>query len=549
MQPLGQRLAPFGSRARCRAHLTGLTLLGSLAAAASVATAQTVTAVNDLREGSVTANDAAGFPSFYAHSNLSGPSFLPIDVSLTALSGQVVSKASQRSEWLSLGPGNSTLGFKAALSIGVELLYFQQGFSQAYESASVDLTVAGLAPGETMPFILSGSIDALETSCQVRLIGQDVQIEWSSPASWNQTVELSNGIYSLDADAFGVISGAVPFKGSAEVVVSLEKFDATPPNDMCTFATAAHVGVNAFDTTDADGSLEAVAPCGGETFMLYGDVYFRYVAEGTGVATVDLCQKGANMQLAAFTGTCLEPTWIGCNVESPCGPSASSISFPTVCGETYSIVVGSTGPEGDPVAGTITISQQGTCSDFCEHPDEIYAGENDVSTVGATGGLELPAFCDEGFGTALLNDRYYLFNATVDGLATFSTCGNADFDTRLAVLSDCGTRWVLGCNDDASGCSGFSSQVTVPVACGQAVRVAVGSFDGTTGTATLTVSQQGSCTSFCLADLDDDGMVGPADLGILLGQWGVAGSADLSGNGLVEPADLGLLLGEWGPCK
>jgi hypothetical protein len=54
----------------------------------------------------------------------------------------------------------------------------------------------------------------------------------------------------------------------------------------------------------------------------------------------------------------------------------------------------------------------------------------------------------------------------------------------------------------------------------------------------------------CTADLNQDGVVDGADLGILLGEWGTMGSlADLSGDGLVDGADLGSLLGAWGPCS
>jgi hypothetical protein len=47
-------------------------------------------------------------------------------------------------------------------------------------------------------------------------------------------------------------------------------------------------------------------------------------------------------------------------------------------------------------------------------------------------------------------------------------------------------------------------------------------------------------------DLDGDGSVGPADLAILLGDWGSKGSAaDLDGDGSVGTADLAILLGNW----
>ncbi len=52
------------------------------------------------------------------------------------------------------------------------------------------------------------------------------------------------------------------------------------------------------------------------------------------------------------------------------------------------------------------------------------------------------------------------------------------------------------------------------------------------------------------ADLNDDGIVDGADLGLMLGAWGLCTDdpclGDLTGDGLVDGADLGLLLGEFG---
>ncbi|MFO0873628.1 MAG: hypothetical protein U0575_06605 [Phycisphaerales bacterium] len=55
-------------------------------------------------------------------------------------------------------------------------------------------------------------------------------------------------------------------------------------------------------------------------------------------------------------------------------------------------------------------------------------------------------------------------------------------------------------------------------------------------------------SSPCPGDLDGNGLADGADLGLMLGQWGSAGSADLDGNGAVDGADLGMLLGAWGAC-
>ena len=47
------------------------------------------------------------------------------------------------------------------------------------------------------------------------------------------------------------------------------------------------------------------------------------------------------------------------------------------------------------------------------------------------------------------------------------------------------------------------------------------------------------------ADLNGDGVVDGADMGILLGAWGTSGPGDLNGDGTVDGADVGLLLAAW----
>ena len=56
------------------------------------------------------------------------------------------------------------------------------------------------------------------------------------------------------------------------------------------------------------------------------------------------------------------------------------------------------------------------------------------------------------------------------------------------------------------------------------------------------------CTPPCIGDLDLNGVVNGADMGIMLAGWGGTGNADLDGNGEVNGADLGTMLSSWGPC-
>ena len=52
--------------------------------------------------------------------------------------------------------------------------------------------------------------------------------------------------------------------------------------------------------------------------------------------------------------------------------------------------------------------------------------------------------------------------------------------------------------------------------------------------------------AICRGDLNEDGVVGPADLEVLLASYGVDEDGDLDGDGDVDQADLALLLAMWG---
>jgi hypothetical protein len=55
--------------------------------------------------------------------------------------------------------------------------------------------------------------------------------------------------------------------------------------------------------------------------------------------------------------------------------------------------------------------------------------------------------------------------------------------------------------------------------------------------------------ALCPADLDGDGQVGGADLGVLLAAWGTEDDlSDFDESGVVDGADLGVLLAAWGEC-
>jgi len=110
----------------------------------------------------------------------------------------------------------------------------------------------------------------------------------------------------------------------------------------------------------------------------------------------------------------------------------------------------------------------------------------------------------------------------------------------------------------ASGATvpGQSSNTFIRLSCADAAEAYVlAETLGATFTAQWRVDINGNATTCeggpqpCIGDLNADGVVNGADLGLLLGAWGTANPvADINGDGTVNGADLGLLLGAWGAC-
>ena len=84
-------------------------------------------------------------------------------------------------------------------------------------------------------------------------------------------------------------------------------------------------------------------------------------------------------------------------------------------------------------------------------------------------------------------------------VATVSTCndgdpetGEADFDTKVAAYEGCecpaGNDTLVGCNDDGSGCTDFSTIMEFSAAEGTCYTIRVGGFGGASGTGVLAVS-------------------------------------------------------------
>jgi hypothetical protein len=206
-----------------------------------------------------------------------------------------------------------------------------------------------------------------------------------------------------------------------------------------------------------------------------------------------------------------------------------------------------------------------TCDEIVEPPanDEcgsaipISSGETGFCTTAATDSE--PDVINCGNNNLLGADIWFEYTAECTGNLVVSTCNTANFDTKIAVYGEnffgaslCPQKdfpllggALLGCNDDTVGCN-LGSEVVVPVEEGVLYHIRVGGYVPSSG-----IPHQGSGTltiaCFLSADLNHDGHVDGADLGLLLTVWGACPEcdADLNGDGEVDGADLGLMLAAW----
>ena len=142
----------------------------------------------------------------------------------------------------------------------------------------------------------------------------------------------------------------------------------------------------------------------------------------------------------------------------------------------------------------------GQANDLCANASPITDGSTAFSTVGAN--TDGPAHAECQFDGQTYSDIWNEYQATCTGQLTVSTCDQADYDTDLVVYNDCdcGNLILLGCNDDAGGCGGFTSVVTVSVFQDNCYLVRVGGWnsgDEGSGTVTLTCQEQGDVIGAC----------------------------------------------------
>lgn len=130
-------------------------------------------------------------------------------------------------------------------------------------------------------------------------------------------------------------------------------------------------------------------------------------------------------------------------------------------------------------------------NDNCTSSLEIFNGLTPFSTDNTTtnGPDHIGSACDVNGSNTITNDIWYDYTATCNGQLTVTTCGTANFDTRVAIYNGCvcPASSLIECNDNAAGC-GLTSEVVNNVFAGNCYKIRVGGTLGAVGSGDITVS-------------------------------------------------------------
>jgi len=304
--------------------------------------------------------------------------------------------------------------------------------------------------------------------------------------------------------------------------------------------------------------------------------YYKFTPVADGTWSFSTCSSGAATRMAIMANCAPGSTVITRDDNSCSNGSSAVVSASLTSGVPVYVVVGG---EGADIPSPIEIVVIGPPEPVCVSALVAAYGDNPISsTLGAANpqGVYSTA-AQASTSTALIHKpQWFKFTPTATGAFTFKSCLAGD--TKMAIGGACPsiglTFNTLAYNDDAPSClqstesilnygswldatnngatgTGAGFPLTQNLVAGTSYYICVGGFTGTSVVnGTLNIS--GPEASPCPGDLNLDGEVNGADLGLLLGAWGACPGTpcpgDLNLDGEVNGADLGLLLGAWGPC-
>lgn len=309
----------------------------------------------------------------------------------------------------------------------------------------------------------------------------------------------SSASWPVIADEIYLIRlGESPGPGSGNGTFSLSEVcdgQEPPANQFCEDAQL--ISPNAaipFSTYNA--AADGPSHEGDTTCDLFGspvfanDVWYTYQASCAGTATFSsIGGTVGDTRVAVYSEACPQnlETLIVCNDDYQ-GYAQSQVSWNIEQDEIYTIRLGNSGFSPGS-AGTFSLVEycgdEPPANDNCSNA-QIITPSDDIPFVTMNATTDGPSHlaspvCDFFGGAQIVNDVWYQYTASCDGVAEVSTVGGTALDTRLAVYAEyCPTTLdnLVVCNDDDGS---LQSTATWNVVGGDTYYIRLGEFTGGTG--------------------------------------------------------------------
>ncbi len=278
-------------------------------------------------------------------------------------------------------------------------------------------------------------------------------------------------------------------------------------DECATAATLPFDAMVAFDTTAATVSAPdfSCAVSGGD--FASEDVWFTFTSVANYLATVTTCDiANYDTKIEVYEGSCGALVSVACNDDTNgCAGYTSFVEFPATNGTQYFVRIGGW-RLGDVGTGNVLLLGPPAPPYECVDAEAILVDvPTNFDTTNAT--VSSPDFgCSAGSGSFASQDVWFKFTADVAYSATATTCGMANYDTKIEVYEGtCGALLLLACNDDLHGCSGFSSEVEFTTVSGREYFVRVGgsgASDAGTGQLLVTGPVTGPPNDECVGAIE-----------------------------------------------
>ena len=359
---------------------------------------------------------------------------------------------------------------------------------------------------------------------------------------------------------------SLSYESVAGVAITAGTGGPPPAYDPCaSFNPTVSVGVSNVGMNSTTATDLALGSCG----TAYKANYFKFVAPVDGAYAFSACAQ-SGVRFAILDGCAAGSGVLACS--GSCNAAMSMTAGQTV----YCVAGGDTA--GTVLTSPLNIVVIAPALPACSGATVAVFGDNAFDDTASTTPQVVQSNATNTASATIQKSTWFKFTAGATGAYSISLCGSTG-DTMLAIGTVCpsvGTTFqTLAYNDDAPLCSSGGTQnlasfidatnggatgtfagfpLTQDLVSGQTYYIVAGSFSATVNvTSTLRIDGPPQ-TGSCLGDLNLDGIVSGADLGLLLGAWGVCPGGttgcigDLNNDGVVSGADLGLLLGAWGAC-